>query len=391
MLAPSFVPIRFAAVLFALAVRSARSPQPLAGSVFRANGAAAQWANPRARIPAAVSEYRHSYFRLRQTAFTNGRQAPAGRGTGWLVDSGIVVPGDAGMLAGTLALCRREEEIFERCQYFSISGLPNPEVIMIRLFLSVDCVGSTRYKAEMSNEKGPIWVSIFEKFYENFPVLMREWVAEEFRSQRAPSVSVWKFLGDEIVFVVLPKSAEDLVLLSRALFGAMAAYEEANLDRFPLRLKGTAWVAAFPEPNIEIPVPDDQHRRRVSQRDYIGPDIDLGFRLAKFATPAAVVTSLRLAGTMLSAANADLVDFHLAGEEPLKGILGDRPYPIIRVVPADAPAKCRPREPVNTAALALAVDRGPANLFEVDQTIAGIRQYQRRLCRSGLDPIAFGP
>jgi hypothetical protein len=220
---------------------------------------------------------------------------------------------------------------------------------------------------------------------------MREQVVEEFRSQRAPLVSVWKFLGDEIVFVVLPRSAEDLVLLTRALFGAMAAYEAAPLERFPLRLKGTAWVAAFPEPNIEIPVPDDHHRRRVSQRDYIGPDIDLGFRLAKFAVPSAVVASLRLAGTMLSAANANLLDFQLAGEEPLKGILGDRPYPIIRVVPADPPAKCRHREPVSSTPIARAVDRASASRIEVDRTIAGIRQYQRRLCRSGLDPIAFGP
>lgn len=261
---------------------------------------------------------------------------------------------------------------------------------MIRLFLSVDCVGSTRYKAETSKENGPIWVSIFEKFYENFPTLMRQQVAEEFQSQRAPLVSVWKFLGDEIVFVVLPRSAEDLILLSRALFAAIAIYESATFERFPLRLKGTAWIAAFPEPNIEISVPDDHHRRRVSQRDYIGPDIDLGFRLAKFATPSAVVASLRLAGTMLSAANADLVDFQLAGEEPLKGILGDRPYPIIRVVPADESARCRYREPMSNTAIALAVDRGPSNRVEVNQTIAGIRQYQRRLCRSGLDPTAFG-
>src|SRR3546814_5080236 len=63
--------------------------------------------------------------------------------------------------------------------------------------------------------------------------------------------------------------------------------------------------------------------------DFIGPDLDLGFRLSKFARPASLLLSLDLVEMLLAADNRADVVLYLVGREELKGVMFGRPYPII--------------------------------------------------------------
>ena len=64
--------------------------------------------------------------------------------------------------------------------------------------------------------------------------------------------------------------------------------------------------------------------------DYIGPDLDIGFRLSKASRPGRVVLSMDLAD-VLTRDNTfpNPLELHHVGWEILKGVFGDKPYPII--------------------------------------------------------------
>jgi hypothetical protein len=61
-----------------------------------------------------------------------------------------------------------------------------------------------------------------------------------------------------------------------------------------ISFKGTLWVAAFPLTNIELFLAAIGQSGFPYDRDYFGPSIDLGFRLAKFATMTRLVLSTSL-------------------------------------------------------------------------------------------------
>ena len=201
---------------------------------------------------------------------------------------------------------------------------------MLRLFMSVDMAGSTDYKARFADSPDVGWLRVFEAFFQIFPIVLIGQIAVEFFDEaELPSLRVWKVLGDEIIFTSEPETGRDTALLLRALFSAMARYETQHLAEMPLHLKATAWSASFPSPNVEIEIPEMSHG--VTYVDYLGRDIDLGFRIARFAQPSAIVVSHDLL-EMLLAANAPF-DYFQAGDEPLTGFNRGRPYPIILARP----------------------------------------------------------
>ncbi|MBV9859196.1 MAG: hypothetical protein JO038_03690, partial [Alphaproteobacteria bacterium] len=127
---------------------------------------------------------------------------------------------------------------------------------MIRMFLSTDVAGSTQFKAGLAHKGASEWLKVFRDFFSHYPIIMMGQIGLEFLTESTlPEVAVWKFMGDEAIFTCEPSSAEEATLLVRAHFNAMAAYEQEYLADLPLRLKGTAWLARFPSPNIEIEVP----------------------------------------------------------------------------------------------------------------------------------------
>src|SRR5262249_6657574 len=142
-----------------------------------------------------------------------------------------------------------------------------------------------------------------------------------------------KAIGDEILLETELKNSSDARALIRFFGRALARYASRNLASLRLQLKGTAWIAGFPINNHQFQI--DTYGSIA--RDFIGPCIATGFRIAKFATPTKLVVSVDLALVLLTSTD-DALDSHFDGTQGLRGVLGGKPYPIIwyKVPGADA-------------------------------------------------------
>jgi len=249
---------------------------------------------------------------------------------------------------------------------------------MVRLFLSVDMAGSTQFKARFA--EGESWLETFRNFFTNFPLMLAGQVGFAFLEEGdTPSVEVWKVMGDEVIFVATPNSAEELVYLLLALLRTMDAYETRFLGDLPLRLKGTAWLADFGGRNIELEIPELSGGDGVRVIDFIGPDLDLGFRVGKFARPACLALSLDVADLVLTATNASETALYLIGAEELKGVMFGRPYPIIWMLEAGTGFNFMPWEVDSDPHMARADAMAPSSAAEIERVIGNMRLYLHKM------------
>ena len=208
----------------------------------------------------------------------------------------------------------------------------------LRLFASADLVGSTAYKAGQSAAQSPEWVSTFTEFFRDFPEAIRSQYDELPALKHCPVVvdqlTPWKFLGDEILFAVELTRHQDAASHILAFKNALRVFPEVwRKKSLPLRLKGAAWLAGFPITNREVSVPAPNGAPIV---DYIGPSMDLGFRIAKFCDARKLVLSADLALMLLDGVDSiewkkELFHLLLGGKEVLKGVIGNEGYPVVHL------------------------------------------------------------
>lgn len=253
------------------------------------------------------------------------------------------------------------------------------------LFLSCDLVNSTAYKqrqaadrTSVADRRGPDlpWQQAFLEFYQDFPKALgeiRDARLKQDSVEHEPEFTLWKPIGDELVFTV-PVVHEDTV------YSAVRIWLEA-LDRWKARIqhlgmgtKGGAFIATFPGPDRDVAVP----RRPTSQSargvvaanddacsagardhgeflfDYFGPSVDTGFRLFAKATPRRFPVSVEVAWAMFRASTEnqkvgfwDAQDIEYLGGQELKGVWDGRDYPLFAIDRHHS-------DPVNTATKALA-------------------------------------
>lgn len=252
---------------------------------------------------------------------------------------------------------------------------------MLRLFMSVDMVGSTQFKARLTGKGAIGWLDTFQTFFTTFPLVLAGQIAFEFLDDHGstPAVDVWKVLGDEVIFVAQPQTPEEVTSILVTLLRTMRLYEERHFAELPLRLKGTAWVADFEEQNIELEIPElssSDARRHV---DFIGPDIDLGFRISKYARPASLVLSLGALELLLAAGNQALAALYLVTREELKGVMFGRPYPIVWMHEADQRFNFYPWETEQCALMAAAMTATPTPAGELQGVIDDMRHFMRKM------------
>jgi hypothetical protein len=216
------------------------------------------------------------------------------------------------------------------------------EKTSLYVFFSFDLVNSTIYK----NRQKKMWPTVFYYFYQ----IIKEEIRREFNE-----IQVWKYIGDEILFFRDLKSSADLFQIVPGAFRALKS-TLGYLDKLfktedlkPLSLKGTLWIA----PVIEVkgedfadfkPKWDESanialnvtYENESSFKDFLGPDIDIGFRIAHYSWKEKLVVSADLAFLLLksntpgtddnqSVAN----DLRIVSYEDLKGIWDSRYYPVI--------------------------------------------------------------
>ncbi len=203
----------------------------------------------------------------------------------------------------------------------------------LRLFLSADLQGSTRIKQLGTGKAGATWLPTVLDFVKRFPERVAACRSAWFRSESAqegihePSeMTVWKVLGDEVVFECRIRNRHDLISAVSAFHNALESANKATVDArrreqsSPRRLfvKGTAWVAGFPVANSVVKLND--------RYDYIGPSMDLGFRLTKLAGAGRFVVTADLAWLLCKFEFATRLFF--SGRQPLAGIAENGGYPV---------------------------------------------------------------
>lgn len=202
------------------------------------------------------------------------------------------------------------------------------------LFLSVDVVGSTAYKnRHVEKDRIQPWLPLFKDFYRDFPLSFNDVCNEEKKVSDFSNVirendiypAIWKSLGDELIFYIKLdhyKKAEFYVLcFKKTIERYSKIIKKKELE--DLGLKATAWLAGFPVINAEIEI--DSEKGVV---DFIGPLIDIGFRLSKFASEQKFVISVDLV-LMLSYQTPGDYRIYYDGMVQLKGVLDNKFYPII--------------------------------------------------------------
>ncbi len=241
----------------------------------------------------------------------------------------------------------------------------------LRLFLSADIVGSTALKQSQvaslrdnKEKRGTPWVYIIQGFYiEAKLALADEWkkACEKADGRGTPvgeAPLFWKTVGDEILFT---KNLTDYRQLALMLECWMRTIERIRSDLQSrderLDVKSTAWLAGFPVKNKDVVLSnapslakyngvnylsvsgdllnkyyDDPHTDEVTV-DFVGPSVDVGFRLSAHATARRFVVSVGIAYILsLTVPDDDDVvteiKFFYQGTVVLKGVFGGVPYPL---------------------------------------------------------------
>ncbi len=217
------------------------------------------------------------------------------------------------------------------------------------LFLSVDLANSTAFKAKNYHitsddgddkpRSGQPWLEAFEFFYTTFPVVFNSYYGHEAapsaNKERSPSIydkpHIWKLLGDEILFYVSLQNINHAVQTVDAFRQSILDFN-ARLNSRPeyrsLRCKGAAWTAGFPVINSKIAITIDNK----DNLDFVGPSIDIGFRLSKHSNDRRFIVSAELLLLLLCAPTDTHVRpfrFHFHKKEELHGVLHGAAYPIV--------------------------------------------------------------
>lgn len=277
-----------------------------------------------------------------------------------------------------------------------LPDLPEYLQPQLRLFLTADIVGSTGYKqnvgrwgrtedpptensARRKKNLHPKWFAPIADFYSHAQKTLgdewekiRELVHTVYSEELGDPPTFWKAIGDEIGFSKRLNSGICVLACMRAWVSTLQQIRRMlkshNVD---LDVKSAAWIAGFPVLNTEIifsnkPAPrgntDDDYVLNVLTllekyysakakdgialtRDFVGPSIDTGFRIASKSSPRKMTISVDLAYMCASVLTdkfahdkSDPIHSHLKsihfgydGRESLKGVMGGKPYPIFWV------------------------------------------------------------
>jgi len=224
---------------------------------------------------------------------------------------------------------------------------PEEDLSGVYFFLSLDLVNSTKFKTAQRDR----WLPMLGSFYD-------EAVQEVFASFAGPKSSslwegafdgvqptLWKYAGDEVLFYLRLESKRQAVLCVPAAFEALAATRSAveTNSGGELSVKGTCWSA----------VVDYVHRANLRVKgaqtaalnvmlmtdlsdgssvfDFLGPDIDAGFRTTASSVRGVLVVGPDLAWFMSKhGAPKDVLDnLRLVEIKELKGVWNGRYYPIV--------------------------------------------------------------
>ncbi|EMJ94069.1 hypothetical protein [Leptospira alstonii] len=208
------------------------------------------------------------------------------------------------------------------------------------LFLSVDIIDSTIHKYQAGFT--PTWLTAFIDFYSEFPVLLNTGITKaregcsEYNKIDSPKPEIWKSLGDEIIFVAEIYNHIQVAWLLEAMQIAVKDYNNKPIDGTSdsgLKIKAAVWTAGFPVQNVIIPIEynTDNLGSIGLQYDFIGRNIDLGFRISKYSSQRKMIISNDVA-LLSSAFGSSKLKYYYEGSVSIKGLPTElKDYPLFWV------------------------------------------------------------
>lgn len=203
----------------------------------------------------------------------------------------------------------------------------------IELFFSFDIVNSSSYKDINYLE----WPDVLTKLLTD--------IQKEI-TKDIPGAQLWRVLGDEIIFFVTIKDIEEIYTVVDAVYSVLVKSniklhngksneEDGNFYKKSsiLGVQAAAWIAIIAKEEKKFEMYDNIFKRYringVQQiNEFLGQDIDTGFRIKKETQKRRLVLSLELA-KILSDKTEYLSKLKIITYKKLKGIWNDRLYPII--------------------------------------------------------------
>jgi hypothetical protein len=268
----------------------------------------------------------------------------------------------------------------------------NSDKSMVAMFMSVDLSGSTAFKSQAQGGGGaPDWLEAFEAFYREVPLVMMGQIAAAFAMEdEVPNSGVWKVIGDEIIFMAQPRTAREAQLLTVAFYRTVVNHDRKIFERWPLRIKGCCWAAQISNRNRVIEIPEmlgtDQDQVYL---DYLGPDVDTGFRLSAGAGRGRVVISSNLVQLLAGMEESEGLQFHYIGRKVLKGVYNGRPYPIFLVSMSDCMPETWEWEAERDEGLEELRKNEPMSSEDVLDFLGRIQNYLNHMCHSGIESLEF--
>ena len=265
----------------------------------------------------------------------------------------------------------------------------------VAIFMSVDLAGSTAFKAATQGDGGgPAWLPAFEAFFREVPLIMMGQIARAFALEdEVPDCAVWKVIGDEIVFMARPRTPRETQLLVIAFYRMVINYDQKIFERWPLRIKGCCWAAQISGRNREIEIPEMLGTDKDGlYMDYLGPDVDTGFRVASCGGRGQVILSsnlVQLLAGIEETEEIEEIELHYSGSRVLKGVYSGRPYPLFLMTMPDCMPETWEWEAQDDDGLQVLRKNSPMPRAEVLDFLERIRSYLNRMCHAGIEPLEF--
>ena len=254
--------------------------------------------------------------------------------------------------------------------------------------MSADIAGSAEFKqvAPITDARAT-WLSSFETFFREFPLVLMGQIALTFADvDSLPSIKIWKVIGDELVFRAPIATPDEALRLTEAFYRAVVKYDEKFFSRWPLRIRGTCWACDLSSRNIEIEIPEMDNDQG-SYTDYLGPDVDAGFRIAKKGENGNLVISMELAELLAKIEENRGLRFHYVGKTALKGVFAGQPYPLIFTSFEGVEPDLWRWDLEESEQLRSLRDDPPISPESLCELIEKIRTYLNRKSRLGLSPL----
>lgn len=209
----------------------------------------------------------------------------------------------------------------------------------VELFFSFDIVNSSSYKE--SNQYD--WPLVLQRILDN----IQNQVLQEFDT----NAILWRVIGDELIFAVPIAGIDRLHENVKSIFKIVATVSR-QLKKgsffkifFPeeqfkhlyasntLDIKAAAWIAIVSrykelEEFENLSVFYERPENQGNLQEFLGPDIDAGFRVKQYTKAGRLAVSFELA-RLLSERTESLGCLHIMSYQHLKGVWHGQYYPII--------------------------------------------------------------